>query len=129
MKKYVKLLFLPCLLLVGCSGQKDVSEDFQNNVYYNVEDPQKQLVFSEDTLRIDAKETVKPYMTEQEMDDMKENYSDFEALEYDNIKVLETDDHSYEVFDSESDEVVFEFEIDSDSDKLIVGDTEYLPMN
>lgn len=129
MKKYIKLLVFPVLFLVACSNQNDVSDDFENKVFYNVDDPQQYIMFFENALRIDPEESVKPYMTDQDLEDMTENYSDYEPQNYENIKVLETNDSTYEVIDSETEEVVFEFKMDNDSDKLITEDSEYLPLN
>lgn len=129
MKNILAVFIFSVLVLVGCSSQSDVSEDFLSSAYYHVEDPGRQLAFFEESLYIGPKEIVKPHMTEKEMDEMRENYSDYEVLEFENIKVIEANDNTFEVVDAETDEVVFEFEIDSETGKLISGEDEFLPMN
>lgn len=114
MKKLLFILFL--FFLTGCSN--NVTDDFSGKVFNHTENPSRQISFIDDGVLISPAESIKPNMSDEDLEEVSNNAEDYEAREYQNIEIQEVSANEYEVI--EDNEKVFSFIYNEDNNTLEV---------
>ena len=126
---FKSMVLLSPLFLLACSKNADVSEQFNNSVHYNVDQPDQEIVFYDGSLQVDPESPIKPFISKADLKEMQENSNIYETQIFEEVKVFNTENNTYEVVDQSSMDTILTFTYDEASQQLVWDDTVYSKMN
>lgn len=110
------------LFLAACN-QASATDQFDNRVFYNTENPSQQLAFFDGGFLMYAEGNINPNMSAEDLEDAKENPSDFEEINLEEASVVEVSDGEYEVYDGDT--LVLTFNYNEDTNEITTNDQQF----